>query len=648
MKNFRYKNLLLVLTLVLFLFLGTTNFASAQIFSLGSISLKALSFSQSFIIYVIAYLAGWAVQLGGTLSNWALDLNSNILQSETVRVGWVISRDIANLGFVLAIILISFATILRFENYQMKKTLLNLIIAALLVNFSLVFAGVFIDFAGVLTNFFISKATAGSSLEYSGRLGAALAGAFQVQKLLQPPSNQTLDTLPGLFTDFNKAIVFIASLFFAAGFTLIAAISLLGLAAMLFIRYIWLNILLVMMPIAWLLWIWPDTQKFWTQWWGKFFQWVWFAPAASFFIYLALAIAEKKSVTIAGAEQFLNPGNNLGIINADAAGIIGQMISVGGILIGGLMAANSMGITGSEASLKAANGVKNWILGAPGKAGGAAGRALIDRLRTVGYKSPDAEGKGGGGLIQRTAARLAGNRLVGGVARTVGGWAASGGKELVTDYEKEYQKLAEDKNAFLNASDSPAIKSDFLRNPAKAAAYINTAAEKGMLNDLQKKSPDLFNSLITASKQMGTANKIFSKNPTLAGIGLRGAEKIKEIKKWAVRTSPSDKINLAAEGIFDEKASSDPDYHPTILLTMTKPDLKKFALEGKGGQIEAINKGRAYIQKMIDDGKLTLDESEKRSFEILKSWDDDNPVAQVARAESKLVDQYGRPIKSTA
>src|SRR3989338_1860877 len=216
-------------------------------FTLSGITLSAIMTVLSPVFFIIGFIASWFVTIGGSLTNWALDLNRMVLQSPTVKIGWTVSRDIANLGFVLAIILIAFATILRFENYGMKKALSKLIIAALLINFSLVIAGVFMDFSGVLTNFFIDKAT-----NYdSAQLGAGLANAFKVQTILQPKSDlaEIQNQIQGMDEDFNGYVTFITSQAFITIFTAIVAISLMSLAAMLYIRYIALTILLVLAPL---------------------------------------------------------------------------------------------------------------------------------------------------------------------------------------------------------------------------------------------------------------------------------------------------------------------------------------------------------------------------------------------------------------
>src|SRR4030042_5966834 len=74
-----------------------------------------------------------------------------------VHTGWQIVLNFANLGFVLAIIVIAFSTIFRRESYAMKQTLWKLIVAALLVNFSLVIAGAFINVSDIFSDFFLKQ-----------------------------------------------------------------------------------------------------------------------------------------------------------------------------------------------------------------------------------------------------------------------------------------------------------------------------------------------------------------------------------------------------------------------------------------------------------------------------------------------------------
>ena len=480
---------------------------------IGNFALNGLLSALDGTAYLIGYIAGIFVTLGGTLVNWAFSLNSTILTSPTVRIGWTVSRDLANLGFVLAIILISFATILRVQTYAMQKLLSKLIVVALLVNFSLVFAGVFIDFSGVLTNFFLSKATSGNI----SQIGEGLAGAFHVQEILQQKEDESAikKLIQGMAQDPNTHFPFTASVVFIAVFTAIIAMSLLSLAAMLFIRYIWLTILLILMPIAWLLWIWPDTEHNWKAWWGKFMQWTFFGPAVTFFLYLALSIAETKGfLTVGGTGNILDA--SLGITVKNLGELLGRALAVLGLLYGGLYTANSMGIAGAGVGFAVAKGVKNTLVG-----GVVTGGVLAGGLagRTAGRLYEQATGKTFTEDLRNITSRYSRLPLIGGAMQTANRALATGTAERMERYQKEYGEM--DTDARLGA-----LKNPMLLNEERRAALINALAEKNELGKVRglikegRFSQEQFNSFALSSIQRGGpgAKNLLSKDPLLAKL----------------------------------------------------------------------------------------------------------------------------------
>ena len=360
------KKILFLLALVLAAVVLTwpTHQAQAEIFE--GIALGVISKISYAISYLIGLIGGLFFTLAGWLVDWALRTNAIVAQTPVVTVGWGITRDLANLGFVIVILIIAFATALRIEKYGMKQTLSKLIIIALLINFSLTIAGVFLDFAGVITNFFISKASL-SPMAFAG----ALAAAFNPQKLLEAQDAETkIGGISGFGTGMIAAIL---NVFFAAFFTIVATIAMFALGIMLFIRFITLTILLVLMPLAWLCYALPATSKYWGEWWQKFVRWVIFAPVTSFFIYLAVLVTATKSESTSPLSATAL-GNDPATISAGGvnlsdvlvggiAGTIGQMIAVIGLLIGGLIAANSLGIAGAKAATGAAQGASKALGG---------------------------------------------------------------------------------------------------------------------------------------------------------------------------------------------------------------------------------------------------------------------------------------------
>ena len=65
---------------------------------------------------------------------------------------WSFIKNFANLGIILGMIFTAIATILRIEKFNWKKMLPKLLLIALLVNFSLIIAGMFVDISNYIVN----------------------------------------------------------------------------------------------------------------------------------------------------------------------------------------------------------------------------------------------------------------------------------------------------------------------------------------------------------------------------------------------------------------------------------------------------------------------------------------------------------------
>jgi len=476
---------------------------------------KVVGFVTYVINYFIGYIAAVLFTLGGFLIKIGLTMNSQLIDSPTVAAGWVVTRDLANLGFVLSIIVIAFATILRQQSYALKQTLWKLVVVALLVNFSLVIAGVFIDLSGVISNLFISKATQGNLDQFAN----ALASSFGAQQLMKITADDLrgFEGLPEFGANMFGAI---ASLSFVSLFTVLGAIALLGVAAMLFIRYIALTILLILMPLAWLFWIFPNLASNWSKWWSNFMKWVFFMPAATFFLYLTILLVHNQAE---------NPSSPIDIIKMVGAGggaetillttianpfeTFARMVVILGLLVGGLIAANSFGIYGAGAFMSMANGVKGWAIGQITATGGFAGRSLL----RAGSKIDPATGKATPSWAQRVA-----NNLI----RVPGlRGAATGLSNLVATSKKGVEGYAKEMDNWTPEMVTNAIKKPGgLLNPELAAALASKAAKFKLTDKLYgdpekitderekdrvKKSNDAATkAMLDAARKMGTQKDI--------------------------------------------------------------------------------------------------------------------------------------------
>ena len=132
-----------------------------------------------FVNYIMSLILGVFIAVVTYVIGVVLQLNDNVMNTLAVQSGFQVTLAIANLGFVMGIIIIAIATILRRETYGIKKTLWKLVVAAIMVNFSLVIGGVFINFAGRLTSTFMEALPGGGGgLGAYSNFASNLAGAF--------------------------------------------------------------------------------------------------------------------------------------------------------------------------------------------------------------------------------------------------------------------------------------------------------------------------------------------------------------------------------------------------------------------------------------------------------------------------------------
>ncbi len=158
--------------------------------------------------YVVLYPSGKFAQLTAELLDFfiAYSISSNSYGGDNggfVSEGWGIIRDIANVLFIFLLLFIAIKHILKGADAGTKKMLISIIIAALLINFSLFFSKVVIDAGNILARAFYNNIDVsyyqpeGSSVT---PISQALAEKVQPQKILSSdlfdPSNYTVPGEP--------------------------------------------------------------------------------------------------------------------------------------------------------------------------------------------------------------------------------------------------------------------------------------------------------------------------------------------------------------------------------------------------------------------------------------------------------------------
>jgi hypothetical protein len=210
------------------------------------------------VYYGLAAPTAWFASIVANLLDFFIfySLRGETYKSfDFVEEGWTITRDISNIFFIFSLLMIAISIILGVSFVgNPKKLLINVIVVALLINFSLFFTGVIIDASNLLAKSFYNNinVTTASGEEFTEpalsalvtdsrdnpkSLTVAVLSKLQVQNLLGEEQNiRDLGSVPNqivfllMLTVINVILIYVffvvTWLFLARVITLIMAIVL--------------------------------------------------------------------------------------------------------------------------------------------------------------------------------------------------------------------------------------------------------------------------------------------------------------------------------------------------------------------------------------------------------------------------------------
>lgn len=294
---------------------------------------KYLVWALGSLVAMSATLAAWVIWLATRLLAPLLGVSS-FITNPMVTTGWPFVLGIANIGFMLALLFIAFATTLRLESFGVRRMLPRLLIAALLINFSLVITGLLIDISRVVMAaiyFMISGSSNLDNLAYN-----------LLEKSDLITTNFSLSTFKqsGVvwFHGNTNSWQTVASVMQAAVLMWGLAAGYIVLIGGLLARYIMLILLLIVSPLAFLAVALPNMGGLAQKWWSAFIKYVLFGPIMVFVLALTV-FASQGLATVTGS--FIASVLDLIVISA--------------MMIAAVMAANKLGIMGAGATVNFAS-----------------------------------------------------------------------------------------------------------------------------------------------------------------------------------------------------------------------------------------------------------------------------------------------------
>lgn len=243
------------------------------------------------IVYSIAWLFGIFAYAAALLFDWTVNpVTINILstKSSIIYSVWKAVRDTLNLLFIFTLLFSAFATIFQAKEFHIKRVLLSVIIAALLVNFSYPISRFIIDVSHQAMFFILEQAFQNSS---GGAVAAKVANVIGVDNILTGNSGSKVIDLA------TKEYVYLFALVIFMG---LFAFTLIMFSVIFVIRLTALIILIMFSPVGFVCGILPSTKHYASDWWKNLFKWSFMAPITVFMMAISLKIMKEIATSSAG------------------------------------------------------------------------------------------------------------------------------------------------------------------------------------------------------------------------------------------------------------------------------------------------------------------------------------------------------------
>jgi hypothetical protein len=263
-------------------------------------------------------------------------------------------RDLLNMTFILVLLFAAFCTIFQIDKWNLKKVWLNVLINALLVNFSYPIARFFIDVSNVAFYYFVNNLFYSTGPVTGSGIFAMFGASSNISNILKPDD----------YANFSIAyLITMIIVLFIMGMTLLI------IAALFIVRLIVLIMIVMFSPIGFVGYIFPATASYADKWWKNLFSYSFFAPIMIFGMAIALRVTEaigKDNMQAFRAAASQNTPASESSFIASAAFMVIPIT----ILWATIGVAKSAGIEGADKVVSSVKKGGKWVANRPGAVGG--------------------------------------------------------------------------------------------------------------------------------------------------------------------------------------------------------------------------------------------------------------------------------------
>ncbi|MEA2112706.1 MAG: hypothetical protein U9P50_01910 [Patescibacteria group bacterium] len=366
---------------------------------------------------MMIFVGSQILRIAGLLFNCIMDYTVNfselVTNTAVVGIGWDIFRDLSNMVFIFILLAISIATILGIQSYGAKNLLKNVIIVALLINFSLFTTKVVIDAANVFTVGFYNAtikdsgaaATEGvGGTDWNTGITAIFAASLNLNTIFKAESIHP-ESKDNFGSKINGMSILLVGML---GFILLIVTAFIFFAASILLmkRIIVLMFLMILSPLAFLGMILPATISYSRQWWNTLFKEAFYAPLFMMFINVVAKAIRSDAFTenISKAASLEGSGFSNLATGGDTMLILFNFILIIGLMLASLISASKIGASGAGGMMSMGKNLNKWGQGKMKAGAGAAVFGVGGRLARKGIGGV-AQGISESNFMQNRAAK---------------------------------------------------------------------------------------------------------------------------------------------------------------------------------------------------------------------------------------------------
>ncbi len=511
------------------------------------------------IFFLPIMLFAWILSLEGKILDVILQVKT-FTDLEGVRHGWTIIRDFVNMFFIIVLLVIAFATILKIEAYGYKRLIPKLIAGVLLVNFSLFITGIVIDASQVALMTFANKAINLSETIANAAGLSRVLGYVEKGPQKSPQQQAAAGQQKTWWQEYKTSESTYLSSMIMITIMYLIAIIVFGIVTFLFlVRIVALWFLAILSPFAFLLMILPATGETARKWWNALFRYAFFGPIMVFFLYILHWMIKKAG----GEGSSLAAQLEIGTISQQEKGLTAWLGTALGnyavtllpfflimiFLVAGVIAARAMGIYGAAAAISYGQAIGKRISGYAGKQAQRMGLDLAGRLAALGVAAARRLPRIGSRLPSMAGIRAAAERLPV-LGRILGGPGTTAQRisKQVDDLKKNYKNFADQDLDLISQRDTSTAE--------QKMAALDVKAERGKLNEKDFSASNL--AMLNASPIGAKFAKAMVKAmPNMAPRlqGYKNFEKFDTVEKVVDSYSPEDMKKIQPEGMSGEVSS---------------------------------------------------------------------------------------------